>query len=100
MRSCKLNRKPLSDWDNPFYVAPGVIYSTQLDGRYILEVVRIDQNYGRLLLWDHQKDDACIMDNEVPLAYGAVFGPDAEDVMKWQDRCAAFVDSLKGEGNG
>lgn len=65
------------------------LYSAMLDGRYRLNVTRTGPSFGQLTLAD---GDALLYSQPVVLAYGAVFGPDVDDVRQWQDIATRIVD--------
>lgn len=66
-----------------------ILWESQLDARYACQVVRLSEGMGRLTVKD---GDKVLLDKEVPLAYGAAFGPDVDDVLAWQQDCMAVVD--------
>lgn len=82
---------PLTEWGAEF-TPPNVVWASELDERYLVEVQRLGPDTGLLVAFDHNNDDQVIHEEEVSLAYGAVFGPDIEDVTAWQDRIEAIVD--------
>jgi hypothetical protein len=103
-----LNRKPLATYDftkdeAPKYDYALVAWAAVLDKRYKIEVQRdtkggdmIHAQYnGFLVIFDSQDNDKVILDEKVPISYGAVFGPDAIDVAEWQEMACEAVDKLK-----
>lgn len=64
---------------------------TMDDGAYTLRVTRINDDYG--LLQVSVTDGEQLHEQNVPLAYGAVFGPDIDDVFAWQTLCIDVVDN-------
>lgn len=68
-----------------------IVWSNQLDNRYDVRVERLDGHRGELVVMDGDKE---LLREEVGLLYGAVYGPDIENVDEWEERCAAFVDGL------
>jgi len=62
-----------------------MVWAAILDKRYKIEVVRIEAYKGVFTIYDGEANDAVIHDVETPLAYGATFGPDIGDIMRWQD---------------
>ena len=65
------------------------IWSSKLDGRYDCAVTRTDHYQGKLTIEDA---GTVIFEQDVGLAYGAVFGPDVDDVAAWQDICCQEID--------
>ena len=58
---------------------------SRLDNRYQDEVTR-DPNtssHAKLTIYDHANSNAQVHTEQVELAYGAVFGPDTDDVEQW-----------------
>lgn len=45
-------------------------------------------------MFDHSDADKLIHSEFTPLAYGALYGPDVDDVNRWLDRGIEIVDSL------
>ena len=67
------------------------IWFSQLDNRYDCRVTRTDQSHGLLTVTD-TTDQRVLLSEAVELSYGAVYGPDIDDVAEWQDKCVAVVD--------
>lgn len=78
---------PVMDWDSTD-VTDGdwIVWWSRLDNRYQVEVVSDPDSSGlaTLTIYDHAQDDTPIHTEQVGLAYGAVFGPDASDVAAWK----------------
>jgi hypothetical protein len=72
-----------------------VVWSTTLDSIYQIKVVRTNEYSGEISISKNGKE---IKKTAVPLAYGAIFGPDLSDVMNWQNWSVAVVDGLRDEG--
>lgn len=70
------------------------IWHAMLDGRYLVEVQRIDSDYGNFVIFDVQDNHKELFSKRVPLMYGAAFGPDVENVAEWQEMGVQFVDGL------
>ena len=70
------------------------IWQSVLDNQYACCVTRIDEFSGQLSVID-KKTDICLYEDTVDLAYGAVFGPDIDDLANWQGKCIDVVDSLQ-----
>ena len=60
-----------------------VVWWSRVDDRYQIEVQRIDRDNGQLCIFDRDDNDRLIFEEDVGLSYGAVIGPDAEDVFIW-----------------
>ena len=73
------------------------VWASELDGRYIVEVQRIDANTGTFLIFDKQENNKELYSRVVPLYYGAQFGPDIQDVAMWEAMGVQFVDTGKVE---
>ena len=67
------------------------IWEAELDGKYRCSVTRINKRGGTLRVEDTESGKM-LLEQDVGLLYGAKFGPDIEDVEKWQDICVAVVD--------
>jgi hypothetical protein len=86
--------KPTMEWDSQQVIAGDVIWWSRLDGRYQVEVHRDPKDeYGaQLHIFDHGDDDKLLRSEPVRVAYGAPFGPDMDDVVRWQEKAVAFLD--------
>lgn len=70
-----------------------IVWYTRLDGKYRVEVERSGDYTAELIIRDGLDGDAKIIHQEpVGLMYGAMFGPDAEDVNYWKSRTIEFID--------
>lgn len=68
-----------------------VVWHTRLDrGTYVATVVRTKPYMGRLTL---TRDDDIVLDRAVRIMYDAPFGPDLEDIQRWQAICLAGADA-------
>lgn len=70
------------------------IWHSLLDGRYLIEVQRIDASYGNFLVFDALDNHKELFHQKVPLRFGAAYGPDVEDVYEWQEIGVKFVDGI------
>lgn len=68
-----------------------VIWDATLDNRYECSVERISEYGGNLRVFDI-KTSSVLLEEEVPLAYGAKFGPDMEDIIQWQNKVVDLID--------
>lgn len=66
-----------------------VIWGGWLDDRYRVEVNRKGPDTGELTI---AEDGEVLHREDVGLAYGAQFGPDAEDAEAWMEKTEAIVD--------
>lgn len=72
--------------------AGDVIWQSTLDERYSCLVTRDDDYHGFLTITDIQGEAELIYSRSVGLAFGAVVGPDVDDVDMWQDICVGVID--------
>lgn len=69
-----------------------VVWTSTLDKRYEVTVTRIDYYHGELTI----SESGQVLHHEtVGLSYGAVFGPDVDDVAYWEEISVNFVDGRK-----
>jgi hypothetical protein len=68
-----------------------VIWEAVLDEKFRCSVTRINKRGGNLRVVETDTDQE-LLNQDVGLMYGARFGPDIEDVEKWQSICVAVVD--------
>lgn len=61
------------------------------DGSFECKVVRTDDYTGQLVVI-HIGTDEVLLDQEVTLAYRALFGPDVDDVRTWQVLSLTVID--------
>lgn len=71
-----------------------IIWQGELDDIYHCQVTRIDEYRGVLTM---KRGEQVVLSREIPLAYGAQFGPDIDDVAVWQDICADKADELAAQ---
>ncbi|MBB1055836.1 hypothetical protein G6020_00130 [Dietzia sp. B19] len=86
--------RPVMDWDSTEETdGDWVVWWSRLDGRYQVEVLRDPEssNRGTLTIYDHSDDDTVVNTLQVGLAYGAVFGPDIDDVRAWEQISSAVT---------
>lgn len=84
------NKKPASRQKSA-----ATIWMSTLDGRYIVAVRRLAEYRGQFTIHD---GDKLLHRERVGLAYGAIFGPDVDDVREWQEIALKVVDGLKARG--
>lgn len=70
-----------------------VIWEAELDGKYDCTVTRRSDTLGTLTVTT--KDGKNLYTGIVSLMYGAVFGPDVEDMELWEKMCIEVVDNPK-----
>lgn len=83
----------LADWDGNASQHQLLVWWTRLDGRWQIEVHRVDAYTGMLCIFDHLDKNILRHSEPVGLAYGAILGPDFDDVSAWQNKAIEFVDS-------
>lgn len=71
-----------------------IVWAGVLDKRFKIEVVRTDGYKANISIYDSEHNDIEIHTEQVGLAYGAMFGPDVEDVAQWQNLACKVVDSM------
>jgi hypothetical protein len=69
-----------------------VWYNTVDQGTWEVEVTRVTDYQGELTV-RRASDDEVILCEVVGLAYGAIFGPDVDDVEQWQDKVIKAIDA-------
>jgi hypothetical protein len=69
-----------------------VVWNSKLDNRYNCEVKRISDYKGQLTVLDEENGEL-ILNEEVGLSYGSMFGPDIADLQLWQDMIIKAVDN-------
>lgn len=91
--------KPLMQWDDLYGDHSNLVWQSRLDKRYHIEVQRIvgETHRGIFIIWDKDDNYKQIFVEDVPLAYGAQFGPDMGDVETWQYKGCEVVDGLNGK---
>lgn len=69
------------------------VWEARLDNKYHCTVTRVSERKGQLKIVA-QENQEVLLNKEVGLSYGAIFGPDMDDVMDWEQICIETVDSL------
>lgn len=70
-----------------------VVWQQTLDqGAYTLRVTRADEDTALLQVIDNETEEVILTKDRLPLAYGARFGPDVDDVAEWQAMTIEAVD--------
>lgn len=72
----------------------GCAWWSRLDGRWLVEV-QYDVPpgpTGKLCVFDKMRDFALLHEEPTAIIEGARFGPDVDDVARWQLRCMEIVD--------
>ncbi len=89
---------PIAPYEDLQFEAENLVWQSRLDGRYQIEVQRIpkETHRGIFVIFDAQQDLKQIYAEDVPLMYGAQFGPDMSDVKSWMDKGCVVVDNLNG----
>lgn len=68
-----------------------IIWESTMDSKYDVKVIGDGDYKGKLQIYEGEK---LLMEEPVGLAYGAIFGPDIDDVAQWQERAIEFVDKI------
>jgi hypothetical protein len=89
-----MSQRPIMDWESQEPFKDNVVWWTRLDGRYQIEVQRKGEREGTLFIWDREQGDEAppAFGKVVNFAYGAIFGPDVDDVGYWQQIALDFAD--------
>lgn len=66
------------------------IWKGQLDHKYDVTVDRLTSDKGLFII---REAENILFEQEVSLDYGAIFGPDVNDVQKWIEMSIDFVDT-------
>ena len=69
------------------------IWESKADKIYHCEVHRTGDHTGQLTVVN-TTNNTIILDSVVTLAYGAMFGPDMDDVATWQDMSLNAIDGV------
>lgn len=68
------------------------VWESRLDKKYQCSVTRLSERTGMLKVIN-EDTNTVLLEKEVGLSYGAVFGPDMDDVSTWEETCIEVVDS-------
>jgi hypothetical protein len=71
-----------------------IIWKSTLDEKYECVVERTGVYQGRLTVTENNTSKH-ILDKDVSLSYGALFGPDAVDIAEWQLSIIDAIDNIK-----
>lgn len=85
---------PIAAWEEPKPFYANLVWCARIDNRYQIEVQRQEDGPARLIIFDHDHDMSPIHSEQTPLSYGARFGPDVEDVLRWQQTVEKIIDQL------
>lgn len=94
---------PKGGWDGEA-IRLGCAWWSRLDGRYLVEVQHtsgitlgrpdgLAAEPGVLAVFDREAGLQCIHHEPTTIIEGARFGPDVEDVARWEARVAEVVDA-------
>jgi hypothetical protein len=83
---------PLARWDAPSRPQPPLLWSAQLDDRWLVEVRATGAARGVLLLFDRACSFRLSHTEPVALRLGAAHGPSVDDLDDWQARSVAWAD--------
>lgn len=84
---------PMVSWEHEDPSAvPNLVWAAKIDGRFQIEVQRKNSSYrGVLCIFDHDVGDILLHSFDVGLSYDATFGPDVDDVARWESLVAEFI---------
>ena len=68
--------------------------STVDDGMFKCAVTRTGKRTGMLTVEDTTQNKT-LLEQAVSLSYGAIFGPDIDDVRHWQELCINIIDGVQ-----
>ena len=68
-----------------------IVWESKLDEIYSCKVIR-QSGYIGLLTVKNIKTEEFLLEKEVSLMFGSIFGADVDDVAEWQDLCIDAVD--------
>lgn len=68
-----------------------LIWESRLDSKYYCTVIRISERKG-ILKVINEENQQVLLETEVGLSYGAIFGPDMDDVRDWEETAIDVVD--------
>jgi hypothetical protein len=74
------------------------VWHRTVDGGEWIAQVQRERGGGRLLVWHHPDTAHPILDQHVGLAYGAMFGPDVDDVLTWEHAVIEAIDAQVDHG--
>jgi hypothetical protein len=71
---------------------PDIVWENTIDGgTWGCKVVRTQQYVGQLTVWNTASGEV-ILDQQVGLAYDAIFGPDVDDLAAWEGAILGSID--------
>lgn len=88
----------LADRTDPRKIVEGLIWASEFDGRYWIELQQAEgESFGsRLVIFDNQSDEKVIMNEEFTLDYEPRFGIDVADLRRLQARVEQYIDNELG----
>ena len=94
----RLGRKlvPLASWDDATSSHADLVWWSRLDTRYQVEVQRRTRLSGTLCVFE--RSGVLVHSRPVSLTFGAQFGPDIDDVWRWQRMAEAIADGHSKPG--
>lgn len=72
-----------------------IVWKNRVDEKYDCYVERKDSHNGVLKV---DLNGENLLSKDVPISYGAAFGPDVSDVNDWSEQVIDFIDGLQPEG--
>ena len=86
--------KALASWDNNDLVHPMLVWWPGLDGRWQIEVHRVNDYNGALCIFDHPNENKLPHNEPVAPVYEAICGPDVSNIAFWQGKAIGVVHSI------
>lgn len=70
------------------------IWKNTVDGgKYVCSVIRHEEDlYKGYLVVVRVEDGKVLLNKDVPVSYGAIFGPDVADLYDWEEQCIGAID--------
>jgi len=72
-----------------------IVWSAELDYTWDIKVYRTENTYKGTLIMKHKETNQIVINEEVALSYGAMFGADVSDAAKWKHMCLEAADANK-----
>jgi len=69
-----------------------IVWKAELDHTWDIKVYRTDDSYKGTLVMKNKETNQTVLNEEVSLSFGAMFGPDVSDVAVWQGKCLQVAD--------
>lgn len=90
--------RPLADWDDDEWWDERVLWWSRFDDRYLVETRHTGNGEALILVFDHPRGDLLVFQQVVPLVGDARYGPDPDDVERWQKLIVGWADAMTAGG--